>query len=58
MSRLEQLADELRRRNEELQKQFDESMTSKAETGRLLEKIEELRRRAESTSRMSAASSE
>lgn len=55
MSRLEELAAELRRRNDELQKQYDESRMSKAETGRLLEKIEELRRRAESTSRTAAS---
>lgn len=52
MSRLDELAEQLRRRREELQKGFDETAASHGETSRLIEKIEELRRRSEVTNRV------
>ncbi|HEX8151809.1 MAG TPA: hypothetical protein VF698_01730 [Thermoanaerobaculia bacterium] len=52
MARFDELAELLKRQREEMQRDHDETATSQAETTRLLDKIEELRRRAEATNRL------
>lgn len=51
MPAFDDLADQLRRQRETLQKSADDTSVSQQETGRLLEKIDELRRRSEATNR-------
>jgi anion-transporting ArsA/GET3 family ATPase len=48
----DELADTFRRRREDIQKGFDDTSVSQEETSRLLDKIEELRRRSEATNRV------
>jgi hypothetical protein len=58
MARFDELAELLKRQREDMRKDFDDTSTSQAETTRLLDKIEELRRRAEATSRLFNASTQ
>lgn len=52
MARFDELAELLKRQREDIQKDFEDTSTSQMETTRLLNKIEELRRRSEATNRL------
>ena len=51
MAELDEIAEALRRHRKDLNEQFDQTATRTNETARLLDKIQELARRSEATSR-------